>query len=448
MGKRNIKVIRNGEEKMYSKDFLYSDHGQEFLGRLYLKKDDIDIMCMCKTKGVPMHLAKYGNGRYYAIRTNQKQVHDKKCENYTSKGEKEKNRERYKKNKHSAYNYVDESGRVYSHFNNNDFYRNDTSHNTTNTSKKTKSYNDNRYTKIFSMGERLLSNSWKNTIKEINRLPKEGNILYSLYNSLDKYTFNKGITLEDFMFHPTYSLKDGEENSIEELIKKSYYSVHLKNKELGYENANLFILAKLVQDEDKNIQFKEDDNNNLCIEVIEPFKKGKFRVWCDKDRFTRELNKRIMPKAEYYLSSYVNVSKDNITLYQFAIIPVLPERGFYVESSKEIEFADYLIDREILFERPPKSCNDFADKWDGKIPDFLFLDYDKKEVTTIAEVFGFKDEEYMKNMEKKIEYFTMLKEEGEHGFVYWKANCDYPMPELEKKTGKFIGLQKNKEEKK
>ncbi|NBI07621.1 hypothetical protein [Senegalia massiliensis] len=442
---RSIRIEHNDESKHYSRSFLSSLTGQRLLKKLYKANtdgDEVKIFCLCKDNGIPMHMAKYSNGSTYAIRANKSLDHHKNCISSMS----EKEFEERKKKRARSYNY-EKDGKTFAVFNTNAFYENSIKISTPSSSKG-KTSTTNVYSSIFNMGDTLLSNSWTNYVKHKGYCPKEGNLLYELYSELENNkTSKKGINLTDIMFIPRYS-KDNNKD-ISELIKKAYFSVKYRlSEEKNIENGKLYILMKLGSKEDIQEQLDEQRGEDFIrIKVVDPFKKGYFYATVKFKKFRREFHKHKVKNAEYYISTFITFKNDKLMIDRMATIPTLKGRGFFVESSKEIEFAEYLLEREILFERPTKSSDSKHEEWNGWIPDFLILDYKTKEVTRIAEVFGFKDfwedDEYKMKMEEKIDFFTSIQGEKIEEFIYWKANEDWSMPKLAKKTGQFIGLQYN-----
>lgn len=124
-----------------------------------------------------------------------------------------------------------------------------------------------------------------------------------------------------------------------------------------------------------------------------------------------------------------------------AIIPVLHERGIYVESSYEIEFTETLINKNILFIKPPKSNNVFKQVFNKYIPNFLLLERSSRDIVTIAEVFGFNDDEYWEDYwiqtNRKKRFYQSL---SNFNFVSWNAFEGYEIPSIynPKKGGKCI----------
>lgn len=434
-----IKIEYNNEEMFYNRDYLSTKAGQILLKKLYEKKEEVKISCLCKDVGLPMHMAKYGNGSKYTIRANNSKEHDENCSSGLTDAEYEKRVKR----KHQSYNF-EKDGKIYSFFNSNDYYENPIKEDSGSTPSKGKRTTQNVYSSMFGMGDNLLSNSWTNFVKTRGYIPKEGNLLYELYSDIDNYRIKGGLKLSDIMFVPYY--KKNPELDITDMIKKRYSEIkdYLEGKELR--EGKMYILMKLGDENEICEQLESQrGQENIRIKISDPYKKGYFFVYCKASKFRREFNKHKVKDALYYISAFLSVKDDEVVIEKMATLPTMKGKGFYVESSKEIEFAEYLIEQEILFERPAKSSESEKARWNGWIPDFLILHPKTREVTRVAEVFGFKDfweeKEYKEKMESKIKFFTSIQGEIIEEFIYWKANEGWNMPRLQKKTGKFLGIK-------
>jgi len=443
------RFVYQGKTTYYPREFTDSEKGQLFLKKMYKNKDSLKIYCTCTNKEtIEMHLVKRGNGRSFFIRSNHgcKHKHRENCAHYVplcndaenENAEKNNGKNIGKAKTYKTYMINGDNGHTYASFNLNNFYENDLERNKVIIVNQSNKKTDNHYTGDFMLGEILLSTGWKNALRDNKKNPKAGNVFHLIYNNADKYKVRSDLRLSDIMYIP---LKPDEEKDGTENMIKACYRVHYALKEKGYPNGKLYLLMKLL-----SYDPLEDDEKIYRIKLHDPYKKGEFVVYCEKERFKTAYNKHKVPGSDKYISASMSIDyvkkEKRLMMGSLAVIPVLKGHGLYMESQDEIQFANYLVKQKILFERPPKSCKEYAEEWDGYVPDFIFLNSTTLTKTTIAEVFGFWTEEYKRQMVKKINYYK----KKPYRFVYWKSNENEPMPTLEKRTGKQILVENEHKE--
>lgn len=425
-----VKIVKDDETKYYTYDWLDGEIGQNYLKKV--KEKEWKVYCVCNGEpGIQMHLAEFKNK--LAIKNNKNE--NANCELHITSCPRYKKREiggprKPARKKNTVQLTTMEDGTDIIQFNSRDFQdrivgENNGQH------RGHRNIIKNEYTSIFKIGELLISTAWKNYIMKFGYLPKEGNLFHIIFNDLAENCYIRdNVKLSKVMFIPRHSKEEKDKQiDITEMLKAACYSVYQNGKNTGVNGNLMYVLAKLKTPG----QYRDLANNIIEIELIDPYRKDTFRVTVDKSLYNRTFKKKIkVTNADYYVSCYTKriFNQDDQTssvhVVKMAVIPVMKGRGIYVQSSKEIEFAEMLIGKRKLFLKPSQS-NLKDDTWGPYIPDFLLLDRKTKNVTTIVEVFGFYTEEYRKKMKLKIKYFNNQKN---YKFLYWKANEDAPMPKI------------------
>lgn len=280
-----------------------------------------------------------------------------------------------------------------------------------------------RFKSIFSIGETILSNAWACYVTDSTNYynPTEGQLFYTIYNKLNDYIITDSdknqILLSDIMFQPPYGNVRGE--NIDKFIKKAWYSIYNRGESYNRKGYLMYVLAKVLKIQDSN-------NGQKKLILLDPFKKNVFSLYASENLLKSNLKN--VPGAEYYITCFVDMLNDKPTISCMAIIPVLKGRGIYMDSSYEIEFAEELIKKNILFIRPPQSNNVFKSIFNNYIPDFLFLDRKTREIATIVEVFGYYTEEYLLKAHEKVRFYKTLK--ADYNLLYWNAIEGHPIPNI------------------
>jgi hypothetical protein len=118
---------------------------------------------------------------------------------------------------------------------------------------------------------------------------------------------------------------------------------------------------------------------------------------------------------------------------------VLPERGIYVDNPFEIQFAKELIDRNILFIRPPRTEHIFYHFFKDHIPGFILLDKEKRKFATICEVFKYSKNDRRKTSQKYWQ--IMNKKKGI--IIQFMINTIFYIGMLEMGTNYQISINQN-----
>ena len=402
MNSKFVKVIYPKKEITFSYGFFETTEGQEYLK--VIKQREYDIYCMCNGKGkagISMHIAEYKNS--FAIRNNRneeanKTMHSSTCPRRGDKVDTDK-KEGVKPEQIKIELMAAADGTKYANFNSRDFIdreveSGEASH------KGENRYIANQYTSVFRIGETLLSLAWQNYIIKEGRLPREGNLFHILFKDIvPESKISETLSLADIMFMPSYKKADKDEvNDITDSVKKACYAIYKKGEGEKVKGHYMYVLAKINAE-------KELDEDTIELNLSDPYKKGSFNVTVNKTYYyNKHKSKKKVFNADYYISCFLSTNYNRIKIEKMATIPVMKDRGFYVQSSKEIQFAGQLINKDILLLKPSQSSKD-VENWGKYIPDFLLLDKQTKLITTIAEVFGFYRHEYMIEMEEKIKFF-------------------------------------------
>jgi hypothetical protein len=197
-------------------------------------------------------------------------------------------------------------------------------------------------------------------------------------------------------------------------VKRATYSTYRKGPGEEVKGYYMYLIAKVVGE-------TEVSEDLLQLTLSDPYKKGQFTATIKKDYFQkRYLDKNKVFNADYYVSCLVRSEGEGIRIVKLASIPVVRERGFVVQSSKETEFAEYLINTNRLFYRPAKLMEKY-------VPDFMVLSKDKNTISAVV-VSSFYSEQYKKNIIEKV---NALRDNKTSSLIVWKANEKEPMPEIQ-----------------
>lgn len=275
---------------------------------------------------------------------------------------------------------------------------------------KTKS----RYTQMYTMLEKITTYAWYSYVTDKSNIfnPKEGNLFHYIYTKLndmeirhsnlenEKNSYKK-IELGKILLKP-YKNKKNEDITNQLLMKRSYV---VGNK---IERHKTLVIGKYLSH--RNI-----DDENIEIKLEDPYQKNYYFIYGSKKQIQNGL--KFLSEAALYVIAFIVVENNRPTIDRMASMPVLNGRGIYVESSYEIDYAEELIEKNILFFRPPKSENPFKKIFNGYIPDFLLLDKSEREISTICEVFGYKKDDdnevskkYWKQANEKMKYYDTLRD--------------------------------------
>lgn len=407
-----VKVKYPKGDRYFSYGFYQTTEGQEYLK--VIKKNGYKLSCVCNggSKEITLYIADRKSS--YVIRNykNEEENKSKHISNCPRSGDTEEIPwpRQHKKEEKSidiirSAEFVSEIN-----FKANDFIDMEYEF-------KSKEYKPNEYATMFRQGEVILSLSWESYVRKEGKLPKEGNLFHTFYNEIvPKVKLNKDIPLSDIIFSPNYKKENDESKDITELMKKAAYAIHKKgigDKSKGY---FMYVLAKINNE-------IEVDENTIALSLIEPYKKGTFVVHVKKDYYNRQHGLKIkVINADYYISCLVSTGYKVLKIEKMATLPVIRDRGCYVQNGKEIEFAESIISKNMLFIKPPQALKES----DSYIADFVLLDRERK-ATAIVEVFAFKSDSYKKEVEEKVKFFS--KQKGTR-VIFWKANEGATLPEI------------------
>lgn len=412
---RTVKIYTNDREESHTYDFLQTKAGQRKLEEA--KNYEYKICCTCTGDDLPLHIARFNDK--YIIRTNPatKHLHKTDCPRYSEENINGINIDKpSKENENGSISIVenkDGTKRLVFGFNDNkpaSLSSNGEENNKKHTGNSSKA---NAHTKLYTLTQSLLHVAWDNHIMERGIVPFEGNVFYQIFNNLIKTSENmNGDKLSEFIYVPAYNSKEYGGKDITPHLTKAIRSIWLKENKHNL----TYIIGKLID-------YTEFEPGIIKLKLLDPFKKGYFYITVGKSYFNRKYSeKNKVQTAEYYIAALVKYDV-NIVASRLEALPVIPNRGITVDSSKEIEFANMLIGNRVLFTKPTLATQTID--LDGYIPDFFILDKNDKSIKKIAEVFGFYTEEYKIDMNNKIDYYSKLKK---YDFIYWKANENEPMP--------------------
>jgi hypothetical protein len=408
-----VKVKYPKGAKYFSYGFFLGIEGQEYLK--VIKKKGYKIACICNGESfeIPLYVAEYTTSyviRNYKNEENNKSRHTISCPRNVDKEEKAVQIPQ-KKEENSIDIIRSEDFVSQINFKANDFLDTDNKF-------KNKEYKPNEYASMFRQGEVLLSLTWENYVLKEGKLPKEGNLLHTFYNEIvPKVILNNEIPLSDIIYSPTYKkIEKDEIKDITELLKKAAYSIYKKGRGDKSKGYFMYVLAKLSKE-------VEVDENTIALTLTDPYKKGIFVVHVKKDYYNRQHGfKSKILSADYYVSCLVSTDYKVLKIEKMATLPVIKDRGCFVQNGKEIELAESIISKNKLFIKPPQALKDFG----SYIPDFVLLNRERKAMS-IVEVFAFKSESYKKEVQEKIKFFSKQKELR---VLFWKANEGETIPEL------------------
>ena len=435
----NTIVIQGIKGKYNLLDLKYEYWGQMILERV--KEEELDIFCTCLgvDKTLPLHvrlIPHSGNKHSYTVVRNKNtmELHHEDCPNFGVRAEEneEDKKARLEKKKDKFSDSSEETKTIKEIIVNNKrvIHFNTNSHILTHLAVKNSSpieeheRDTSSYSKttLYSIGENLLFDGWESYVenKDVYYIPTIKNVFYHIYFS-DDLPFMIGTDhktpLKDIIFKPFVKNKNSD---ITDVAIKAFYKIHIESN-----NTHLmYILGKIES-------FEKYDNKFTILTIVEPFKENSIKILINTKTFKNRWKKR-PSKADKYISCLVKAEDNKLFVCFSAIIPVLKDRGVSVDSNYEIEFAEKLIERKILFIKPPKSFNPYKHLFGKYNPDFLLLEKTSREIATVVEVFGYdRDneywEDYWENASRKIKFYESL---SDYNFLYWNAYEGRPIPHI------------------
>lgn len=437
---KNIKISydeHNGENILYSFDeLLYTDTGQDILKKAHEFKMQITCICNGEDNPIPMTNCIMPSRKGYYLRRNKGTMnkHNRSCPLYNmdikdilSNTEKKKPISNTKLIKESDGNFgivIRSNGLI----DNKAIAKNGVSDLSGKEGKRR--YKSKTYSTIYGIGDILLSQAWNTFVTDkLNyRNPREGNIFYMIYNQKINFSISTNVgtsPLKEVMLIPFIKERESEITGYAyRFIFNTYNKIH--NSKIN--GCNSYILGNIGS----NLYDYDEIGDYYKVKVTEPFHKNYYYIYVNSNYFIEIRNRtRKVIGADYYISAFVHPEDEMIIASEIAFIPVFPKMGFTVDSSKEIEFAKKrLLEKgdlkEILFIKPPKYAVIY-NLFQGReyIPDFLLLEKETRKVATVIEIFGYYTDEYMKEQEEKIEFYSGLER---YHFIGWEANKGKGIP--------------------
>lgn len=300
-----------------------------------------------------------------------------------------------------------------------------------------------KYTAMYTMLEKITTFAWYKyvTNKNNNSNPKEGNLFHYIYTVINDMEIRNSniqnvkeskskITLGKILFKPGLGSKN-EDITKQLLIKRRFV---IGNK---IEVHKTLVIGKYLSHEDV-------EENKIRLQLQDPYQKNYYYLYGNKQQILNGLRFKVS-EASLYVIAYITPVNNMAMIDSIDSMPVLNNRGIYVQSSYEIDYAEELIEKNILFFRPPSSENPFKKMFNGNIPDFLLLDRNSRMVATICEVFGYKKDnnselsiKYWEKARKKMAYYETLRDSFYTNYWYplGKESISVFEPNLKKKQRK------------
>ena len=439
---KNIKLLNLNNSSLgefYTFDeLLYTDEGQEILKNAHEFKMKLVCICNGENNPIPMTNCIMPSRKGYYLRRNKgtQEQHNRNCPLYSINNSDIIESTTKKKTSTDASISFNKSGKLNVVIKSNGLIDNISKakensavmHSETTDAKKR--YRSNAYSTIYGIGDIILSQAWNQYVTDYKnkRNPKAGNLFYVIYNNDINFIIKTPLgnsPLKKIMFTPFTKDRDSD---ISKLAYNSVHCIYNKISNDAVKGCNTYILGSVGKD----LYDIEQIGDYIKVKVYDPFLKNYYYIYVTYNYYLSIRNKtRKVIGAEYYISAFVRPEDDRIVVSEMAFIPVYPQYGFSVDSSKEIDFAkDRLLAKgdfkDILFIKPPRYTLIY-NLFNGKnyIPDFLLLEKNTRKIATIVEIFGYYTEEYMNEQEEKIKYYNSL---PDYNFIAWEVNKNRSMP--------------------
>lgn len=438
-------------DKVYTADYLINTlEGQELLKNARDEKQmtrETNIFCICngKNKPIPMHAKKkpYSSSFTLGRDPNTMHLHNPKCIRYLDEVDKKLDKKSEKEEKiRRTKDIVDgEKWREVRFYLNNYKIQNLEIPEPKSEKKYDRKSTISFYSNLYAVLEKATVFAWYRYVMNFKNKsnPKEGNLFHIIYTELGNMKIlhpnvenekkkNMEMDLNRLLFKPYSNTRN--ENITNQLLKER---LHITNN--GIQPFKTLIIGKYLEHELL-------ENSLIKIKVFDPYLKNHYFIYSNKPSVKDKLKSKV-PGAELYVIAYI-VPEDNLPMIDVMdSMSVLPGRGIYVESSYEIQFAEQLIENNILFIRPPRTEYVFQSIFKNYIPDFLLIDDRNRRFATICEVFGYsrKDkgeisQSYWENSNKKKKYYNTIRDK--YNLLYWYAGDGHDMPKIYKPKAKKI----------
>lgn len=435
--------------KLYKTSFLIQDiEGQKILKKARDEKQvtrETNIFCICNgiNNPIPMHSRKnpYGNSYTLCRDPNTKHLHNPECIRYLDRiEEEEKNKIKKKKIRKTTDKVNGEKWENAYLFSNNYKIQQITTGRKKQLEKDIKRETTNsRYSQMYTILEKIIAFAWYKYVTDIENVfnPKEGNLFHYIYTKLDdmkilhsnidnKKKNYKFIELKKLLFKP--HLNNRDEDITNQLLTHRIFEIDGR-----LETLKILVIGKYMEHENL-------EGNLLKIKLHDPYLKNYYYIYGTKNQASKILKKQI-EGASLYIIAYVIPDHGRAMIEIMDSMPILDNRGIYIESSYELKFAEELIRKNILFFRPPHSEYIYHHIFNKYIPDFILLDRKTRKFATICEVFGYKKDynnpiskEYWENAKLKMKHYRTLRDK--YNFYYWRAGDGYELDIWEPKLKK------------
>lgn len=436
---KNIKISKSENDSsgnFYTFDeLLYTDMGQALLKEAHDCKKKITCICNGEDKPIPLTNCIMPSKRGYYLRRNKgtMEQHNKNCSLYGMNSNDIVGSMERKSTGRNANVSFDTNGIASIIIKSNRFI--DNAANNENIGRMNNSYGKHRntsksYSTIYGIGDILLNQAWNQYVTDFgnNRNPKVGNLFYLIYNQKMKFQVKTDLgtnPLKEVMLIPFSKERNSD---ITEYAYKSVYQIYNKAGNETVKGINTYILANVGSD----LYDVEEIGDYVKVKIQDPFLKNHFYIYINNSYYIsiRNRTKKVIG-ADYFISAFVKPEDERMVVTEMAFIPVYPDHGFTVDSSKEIDFAkNRLLARgdfkDILFLKPPRYTivyKLFPEK--NYIPDFLLLEKETRKIATIVEIFCYYTKEYQEEQKEKIAYYSSL---PEYNFIAWEVNKGKNMP--------------------
>lgn len=421
--------------KLYDSFYLiHTIEGQQILKKARDERKVINepnVFCICRGmhSPVPMHAKKkpFSKNSYtLGANSNTKHLHSPECIRYLDEVEKEEKNTQEKTIKKSIDKVNGEKWETAYIFSNN--YRVQEIDIKVVSKPEVKIEREttrSKYSSLYTMLEKITTFAWYKYVTNPNNTynPKEGNLFHTIYTELNKM----------LILHPNIDNEKKDHIKIElgKLLFKPYKNI--RNEDITKQlmttrkqviNNKLESLKTLIIG--KYLDHEIIDKGIVKIKMYDPYLKNHYYIYSTESQARQKLKEKVKG-ASLYVIAYVTPENDKPIVEVMDSMPVLIDRGIYVESTYEIEFAEELIKKELLFFRPPNSEYLFSHIFKRYIPDFIILNKETRRFSKICEVFGYRQDEssdisldYWANADRKIEHYNTLKDR--YDFYYWYPN--------------------------
>jgi len=427
-------ILING--KLYSSGYLVTTaNGQKILKeardeRQTISKPNIFCICNGKDNPIPMHAKQKPNSNSFTLGRNPytQHLHSPECSRYLDILDKVETSKDYDENKEitaikTKDRIIDERWETCNLYGS-DYLIREEEEREPNDKEYERNHMRTKYTKLFQYLQKITAFAWyKYVTNPDNHLnPLEGNLFHIIYTQLsneivimnpsieNEKKLDEHIELQKVLFKPYKRSKNEDITKL--LLNKRRVIINNKLKII-----KTLIIGKYLEHEVMGDQAK--------IKLLDPYQKNYYYILGTINQLNRIL-KRYIEGADLYIAAYIINANNKPIVDKIDSMPVLKNRGIFVESKYEITFANNLISKKELFVRPIRFEYQFMNIFKKYIPDFIVLDKQTRKFKTISEVFGYKQNtdnerniQYWIQTNNKLEFYKELK--NKYNFVHWYA---------------------------